>query len=323
MKNKALVILGPTASGKTSLALNLARHLKIEIISLDSALIYKGMDIGTAKPTMAELNSVPHHLIDICDPSQSYSAANFREDCIRLVDEISARGALPVICGGTMMYYKSLVDGLSPLPQTDPKVREKIAQEALALGWPKMHERLKVVDPVSYAKLNPNDKQRVSRALEIYEMTGRAMSSFFDTKTDSCPFDRLEFILLPENDDREELRKLIRKRFEIMVDNGLINEVSILKARGDLNLDMPSMRCVGYRQVWEYLDGKYDRDEMIEQCVIATAHLAKHQMTWLRGSLSKDQNYLLKKRLNIGDPKNLELVLDALRSSGFVSSCLV
>ncbi|WP_295365571.1 tRNA (adenosine(37)-N6)-dimethylallyltransferase MiaA [uncultured Succinivibrio sp.] len=323
MKNKALVILGPTASGKTSLALNLARHLKIEIISLDSALIYKGMDIGTAKPTMAELNSVPHHLIDICDPAQSYSAANFREDCIRLVDEISARGALPVICGGTMMYYKSLVDGLSPLPQTDPKVREKIAQEALALGWPKMHERLKVVDPVSYAKLNPNDKQRVSRALEIYEMTGRAMSSFFDTKTDSCPFDRLEFILLPENDDREELRKLIRKRFEIMVDNGLINEVSILKARGDLNLDMPSMRCVGYRQVWEYLDGKYDRDEMIEQCVIATAHLAKHQMTWLRGSLSKDQNYLLKKRLNIGDPKNLELVLDALRSSGFVSSCLV
>ena len=323
MKNKALVILGPTASGKTSLALNLARHLKIEIISLDSALIYKGMDIGTAKPTMAELNSVPHHLIDICDPAQSYSAENFREDCIRLVDEISARGALPVICGGTMMYYKSLVDGLSPLPQTDPKVREKIAQEALALGWPKMHERLKVVDPVSYAKLNPNDKQRVSRALEIYEMTGRAMSSFFDTKTDSCPFDRLEFILLPENDDREELRKLIRKRFEIMVDNGLINEVSILKARGDLNLDMPSMRCVGYRQVWEYLDGKYDRDEMIEQCVIATAHLAKHQMTWLRGSLSKDQNYLLKKRLNIGDPKNLELVLDALRSSGFVSSCLV
>jgi len=323
MKNKALVILGPTASGKTSLALNLARHLKIEIISLDSALIYKGMDIGTAKPTMAELNSVPHHLIDICDPAQSYSAANFREDCIRLVDEISARGALPVICGGTMMYYKSLVDGLSPLPQTDPKVREKIAKEASVYGWPKMHERLKEVDPVSFSKLNPNDKQRVSRALEIYEMTGRAMSSFFDTKTDSCPFDRLEFILLPENDDREELRKLIRKRFEIMVENGLIDEVSILKARGDLNLEMPSMRCVGYRQVWEYLDGKYDREEMIEQCVIATAHLAKHQMTWLRGSLSKDQNYLLKKRLNIGDPKNLELVLDALRSSGFVSSCFV
>lgn len=323
MKNKALVILGPTASGKTSLALNLARYLKIEIISLDSALIYKDMDIGTAKPTKDELNSVPHHLIDICDPAQSYSAANFREDCIRLVDEISARGALPVICGGTMMYYKALVDGLSPLPQTEPKVREKIAQEAAIYGWPKMHERLKEVDPVAYEKLNPNDKQRVSRALEIYEMTGRAMSSFFDTKTDTCSFDRIEFILLPENDDREELRKLIRKRFEIMVDNGLIDEVAKLKARGDLNLEMPSMRCVGYRQVWEYLDGKYNREEMVEQCVIATAHLAKHQMTWLRGSLSKDQNYLLKMRLNIGDPKNLELVLDALRSSGIVSGCLV
>jgi tRNA dimethylallyltransferase len=316
MKNKALVILGPTASGKTSLALNLAKFLKIEIISLDSALIYRDMDIGTAKPTKAELNSVPHHLIDICDPAQSYSAANFREDCIRLVEEISNRGALPVICGGTMMYYKALVDGLSPLPQTDPEVRQRIAQEALTLGWPKMHERLKEVDPVSYEKLNPNDKQRVSRALEIYEMTGRAMSSFFDKKTDSCPFDRVEFVLLPENDDREELRKLIRKRFEIMVDNGLIDEVAKLKARGDLNLEMPSMRCVGYRQVWEYLEGKYDKAEMIEQCVIATAHLAKHQMTWLRGSLSKDQNYLLKMRLNIGNPENLKLVLTSLSNLG-------
>ncbi len=320
MKNKALVILGPTASGKTSLALNLAKFLKIEIISLDSALIYRDMDIGTAKPTKAELNSVPHHLIDICDPAQSYSAANFREDCIRLVEEISNRGALPVICGGTMMYYKALVDGLSPLPQTDPEVRQRIAQEALTLGWPKMHERLKEVDPVSYEKLNPNDKQRVSRALEIYEMTERAMSSFFDKKTDSCPFDRVEFVLLPENDDREELRKLIRKRFEIMVDNGLIDEVAKLKARGDLNLEMPSMRCVGYRQVWEYLEGKYDKAEMIEQCVIATAHLAKHQMTWLRGSLSKDQNYLLKKRLNIGDSDNLKLVLESLKEFGIYSA---
>jgi tRNA dimethylallyltransferase len=278
------------------------------------------MDIGTAKPTKDELNSVPHHLIDICDPAQSYSAANFREDCIRLVEEISNRGALPVICGGTMMYYKALVDGLSPLPQTDPEVRQRIAQEALTLGWPKMHERLKEVDPVSYEKLNPNDKQRVSRALEIYEMTGRAMSSFFDKKTDSCPFDRVEFVLLPENDDREELRKLIRKRFEIMVDNGLIDEVAKLKARGDLNLEMPSMRCVGYRQVWEYLEGKYDKAEMIEQCVIATAHLAKHQMTWLRGSLSKDQNYLLKMRLNIGNPENLKLVLESLKEFGIYSA---
>ncbi len=318
MKNKAVVILGPTASGKTSLALNLARHLKIEIISLDSALIYKEMNIGTAKPTKEELALVPHHLIDICDPAESYSAANFRNDCIRLVDEISSRGALPVICGGTMMYYKALVDGLSPLPQTDPKVREQIASMANEIGWPKMHERLKDVDPVSYAKLNPNDKQRVSRALEIYEMTGRPMSSFFGDKTDECPFDRLEFVLLPFNDDREGLRKLIRNRFEMMLNAGLVSEVEKLKQRGDLNLEMPSMRCVGYRQVWEFLDGKYDKEQMIEQCVIATAHLAKHQMTWLRGSLSKNENYLLKKRLDIGDPDNLKIVLNYLKENKII-----
>ncbi len=314
MKNKAVVILGPTASGKTSLALGLASHLNIEIISLDSALIYKGMDIGTAKPTPDELSSVPHHLIDICDPATSYSAANFREDCITLVDDISKRGAIPVICGGTMMYYKALVEGLSPLPQTDHAVREKIAAVAREIGWPNMHARLQQIDPVSYAKLNPNDKQRVSRALEVYAMTGRPMSSFFDTKTDACPFERIEFILLPQNDDRKELRELIRRRFMLMLENGLIEEVRKLKERGDLNLEMPSMRSVGYRQVWEYLDGKYDKDELIEQCVIATAHLAKHQMTWLRGSLSKDDNYLFKKRLDIGDEDNLNKVIQALKA---------
>lgn len=313
MKNKAVVILGPTASGKSALSLKIARKAKVEIISLDSALIYKGMDIGTAKPTKEELESVPHHLIDICDPKDSYSAASFREDCIRLVDEISSRGAIPVICGGTMMYYKALVDGLSPLPQTDPLVREKIAREAETAGWPLMHEKLKDVDPVSYQKLNPNDKQRVSRALEIFYMTGRAMSSFFVEKQDKCPFDRLEYILLPETDDRTELRKLIRARFLKMVDDGLIDEVSSLKQRGDLNLTMPSMRCVGYRQVWEYLDKVYDFDTMIEKCVIATAQLAKHQMTWLRGSLSKDDSALVKERLLIGDKNNENIVLNGIR----------
>ena len=252
MKNRAIVILGPTASGKTSLALALARHLKIEIISLDSALIYKDMDIGTAKPTKEELLSVPHHLIDIISPKDSYSAANFREDCIRLVKEIEQRGAIPVICGGTMMYYKALVDGLSPLPTTTPEVRAAIAKEALAVGWPAMHQKLKTIDPVSYQKLNPNDKQRVSRALEVYQMTGRAMSSFFENKQCQCPFERLEYILLPENDDRTHLRELIRIRFNQMLKDGLIDEVQKLKDRGDLNLDLPSMRCVGYRQVWEY-----------------------------------------------------------------------
>ena len=313
MKNKAVVILGPTASGKSALSLKIARKAKVEIISLDSALIYKGMDIGTAKPTKEELESVPHHLIDICDPKDSYSAASFREDCIRLVDEISSRGAIPVICGGTMMYYKALVDGLSPLPQTDPLVREKIAREAETAGWPLMHEKLKDVDPVSYQKLNPNDKQRVSRALEIFYMTGRAMSSFFVEKQDKCPFDRREYILLQETDDRTELRKLIRARFLKMVDDGLIDEVSSLKQRGDLNLTMPSMRCVGYRQVWEYLDKVYDFDTMIEKCVIATAQLAKHQMTWLRGSLSKDDSALVKERLLIGDKNNENIVLNGIR----------
>src|SRR5574344_415899 len=312
MKNKAIVILGPTASGKTSLALELAKYKKIEIISLDSALIYKDMDIGTAKPSKEELASVPHHLIDICDPAVSYSAANFRNDCIRLVDEISSRGAIPVICGGTMMYYKALVDGLSPLPETKPEVREKLAKEADIIGWPAMHQRLKEIDPISFEKLNANDKQRVSRALEIYEMTGKAMSSFFTAKKDECAFERVEFILLPETDDRTELRKLIHKRFVDMVDNGLIDEVKALKNRGDLNLSMPSMRCVGYRQVWEYLDGECDLDKMIDLCVIATAQLAKHQMTWLRGSLSKDLNYAFKKKLLIGDKNNINIVLDEI-----------
>lgn len=315
MKNKAVVILGPTASGKSALSLQIAKRVKVEIISLDSALIYKNMDIGTAKPTKDELSSVPHHLIDICDPKDSYSAASFRKDCIRLVGEISSRGAVPVICGGTMMYYKALVDGLSPLPQTDPAVREKIAREAELLGWPAMHEKLKDTDPVSYQKLNPNDRQRVSRALEIFTMTGRAMSSFFAQKQDKCPFDRLEYILLPETDDRTELRKLIRARFLKMVDDGLIDEVSALKKRGDLNLSMPSMRCVGYRQVWEYLEGSYDFDTMIEKCVIATAQLAKHQMTWLRGSLSKDDSSLVKERLLIGDKNNEAIVLKGIRNN--------
>lgn len=313
MKNKAVVILGPTASGKSALSLKIARKAKVEIISLDSALIYKDMDIGTAKPSKAELASVPHHLIDICDPKDSYSAASFREDCIILVDEISSRGAIPVICGGTMMYYKALVDGLSPLPATKPEVREQIAREALESGWPAMHEKLKDIDPVSYQKLNPNDKQRVSRALEIYYMTGRAMSSFLVEKQDKCPFDRLEYILLPETDDRTELRKLIRARFLKMVDDGLIDEVAYLKDRGDLDLNMPSMRCVGYRQVWEYLDQNYDFDTMIEKCVIATAQLAKHQMTWLRGSLSKDDSALVKKKLLIGDKNNENIVLDGIK----------
>ncbi len=314
--NKALVILGPTASGKTALALDLAAKKNIEIVSLDSALVYRGMDIGTAKPTKEEQKTVPHHLIDICDPTESYSAALFREDCIRLVDEISKRGALPVICGGTMMYYKALVEGLSPLPTTDDRVRERVAREAQIHGWPYMHAKLLEIDKESYERLNPNDKQRISRALEIYEMTGKPMSYFFKKKKDACPFERLEFILLPKDDDRKNLREIIRRRFLKMLEDGLVSEVERLKAQPDLTLDKPSMRCVGYRQVYEYLDGTYSYETMIEKSVVATAQLAKHQMTWLRGALSKDNDCLLKKRLDIGSERNLETVLEALGKYG-------
>lgn len=299
----AVVILGPTASGKSALSLELARKYRTEIISLDSALIYKGMDIGTAKPTKEEMSICPHHLIDICDPAQSYSAADFRKDCIRLVEEIRARDRLPVICGGTMMYYKALVEGLSPLPETDPKIRAKVQAMADEHGWPYVHEQLKDVDPPLYEKLAPNDKQRVARALEVYLMTGKAMSSFFSEPKDQCPFTRFEAVLLPQGDDRTKLRALIRKRFEIMIEQGFIDEVKKLYERTDLSDDMPSMRSVGYRQAMMYLRGDVSLDEMIELSVIATARLAKHQMTWLRGGLKDNvaSDKVVRFRLDIED----------------------
>lgn len=289
--DRALVILGPTASGKTALALFVASKIPCEIISLDSALIYKGMDIGTAKPTPKEKAMCPHHLIDIIDPKQNYSAASFAHDCTALVKEICSRGRLPVICGGTMMYYKALCDGISPLPTTDEKVRAKIAEQALQEGWPAMHEKLRNIDPILHAKLAPNDKQRISRALEVFAMSGRSMSSFYEDKGNKCPFLREEIVLLPD-DGRESLRKVIKERFEIMLKSGFEDEVRRLKERGDLNLQMPSMRCVGYRQMWEYLDGTLTYDEMRERSLIATCRLAKHQMTWLRGGLGDNQDVL-------------------------------
>lgn len=285
---EAVVILGPTASGKSALSLELARHYRIEIISLDSALIYRDMDIGTAKPSPQEQAVCPHHLIDICDPAESYSAAAFRADCIRLVSEIRARGRLPVICGGTMMYYKALVDGLSPLPETDPEVRAQVNAMAVEKGWPTLHAMLKDIDPDTYARLAPLDKQRIARALEVYYMTGRAMSSFFSQPKEGCPFTRLEAVLLPGSNDRSELRVQIRKRFEQMLEQGLIAEVQALMDRGDLSDDMPSLRAVGYRQVMMYLRHEVSYEEMIELAVIATARLAKHQMTWLRGGLKNE-----------------------------------
>lgn len=295
---EALVILGPTASGKSALGLALTKFYRMEIISLDSALVYRGMDIGSAKPTKDELSLCPHHLIDICDPAQSYSAANFRSDCIRLVQEIRARGNLPVICGGTMMYYKALVDGLSPVPESTQEVRAKVQAIADEHGWPYVHSLLKDIDAPSYQRLDPNDKQRVARALEVYYLTGRAMSSYFDVPKEGCPFSRLEVVLLPQDNDRTKLREIIRQRFMLMLEQGLIDEVKKLYERHDLNDFMPAMRSVGYRQVLMYLKGEVSYEEMIELAVIATARLAKHQMTWLRGGL-KDNDETQRLIVNI------------------------
>ncbi len=282
-----VVILGPTASGKSALSLELARRYNCEIISLDSALVYKGMDIGTAKPSKEEMAICPHHLIDICDPAESYSAADFRKDCIRLVEEIRARSRLPVICGGTMMYYKALVDGLSPLPESNPSVRAMVEAMANEQGWATIHSNLKSIDPEMHSKIAPNDKQRISRVMEIYILTGKSMSSFLDAQKEQCPFSRFEVVLLPEDNDRTRLREMIRKRLELMFEQGFIDEVKKLAKRNDLTDDMPSMRSVGYRQVLKYLRGEVSLNEAFELSVIATSRLAKHQMTWLRGGLKE------------------------------------
>lgn len=305
-KLKPIVLLGPTATGKTALSIELAKQIDGEIISLDSALIYKDMNIGTAKPTIAERCNIPHHLIDICLPTASYSAADFREDCIRLVNEIYARGKRPIICGGTMMYYKALVDGLSNVPKSTPEIRAFMQAELEKNGINALHERLKDIDLPLYEKLSANDTQRVTRALEVFYMTGRPMSSFYNDKKDACPFEPIEFVLMPKS-DRAQLRILIRQRFLKMLDDGLIDEVHELLTKYNLTLDYPSLRSVGYRQVYEYLIHEYDYDTMIEKSVIATAHLAKHQMTWLRGSL-KNKGTLLP----IADPNNLDFILQRI-----------
>ncbi len=319
MTPRALVLLGPTASGKTNLVLNLAKKLPLEVISLDSAMVYKGMDIGTSKPSKEELAACPHHLIDICDPKESFSAAQFREEAVRLVNEISSRDILPVICGGTMMYYKALTEGLSPLPKTDPDIRREVALIGEQKGWPYLHDTLKDIDPDSYIRLDANDKQRISRAVEVYRMTGKPISQIIrQGKKAACPFPYLEAVIMPHK-DRKQLKEIIRRRFLAMLDQGLVLEVTALRQRGDLGFDMPAIRSVGYRQVWEYLDGLYGYDEMVQKAVIATARLAKHQMTWLRGGLKGERL-----ELAMGDPDALNKLYDLalkLINDDFKSSC--
>jgi tRNA dimethylallyltransferase len=285
MKPKAVAVMGPTATGKTAAALAIAQAIPSEIISVDSALVYREMDIGTAKPSAEELASVPHHLIDIIDPTESYSVAQFSRDTIRLVAEISARGKLPLLVGGTMMYYKGLTDGLDDLPTADAALRAEIEAEAAQKGWPAMHDKLRALDPVTAARLAPNDAQRINRALEIIALSGKPMSELLAKREKTeLPFELTSFALEPS--DRAVLHQRIATRFDQMLgtsdEGGIVAEVARLRARGDLHPTLPSMRCVGYRQAWEYLDGAIDRATLRETGIIATRQLAKRQLTWLR-----------------------------------------
>jgi tRNA dimethylallyltransferase len=283
-KPQAVAIMGPTASGKTAVALEIARRMPVEIISVDSALVYRGMDIGTAKPSAAERAAAPHHLIDILDPREAYSAMQFRQDALRLAQEIIARGKLPLLVGGTMLYFKTLQDGLDDLPQADPALRKQLDEEAASVGSPAMHAKLAALDPVTAARLKPNDAQRIQRALEVIALTGQPMSSLLSRPEKiELPFDLLSIALEPS--DRSVLHARIAARFDAMLDpvnGGLLAEVEGLRARGDLHLGLPSMRCVGYRQTWEYLDGDYDLAALREKGIAATRQLAKRQLTWLR-----------------------------------------
>jgi tRNA dimethylallyltransferase len=277
-------ILGPTASGKTAAALALAARRPVEIISVDSALVYREMDIGTAKPTAEERARVRHHLIDIVDPADAYSAAEFRTDTLRLVGEISARGRVPLLVGGTMLYYKALTQGLNDLPTADPEIRAALDADALRDGWPALHARLAAVDAVTAARLAPNDSQRIQRALEVFMVTGQPMSALLaaPTRTDDAALPWRFVPVALEPSDRGVLHARIAARFDAMLAGGLVEEVERLRARGDLHPGLASMRCVGYRQVWEYLDGGDDFSTMRDKGVFATRQLCKRQLTWLR-----------------------------------------
>ena len=278
---RAFAILGPTASGKTRLALSVATVLPIEIISLDSALVYRDMNIGTAKPNADELASVPHHLIDIISPMEAYSAADFVSDTLRLVNDIHARGRLPVIVGGTMMYYQALSQGLNTLPSANAEVRAQLTADKASIGLSGLYQRLLEVDPVTAARLSANDSQRIERALEIHAITGQAMSELLQAQNETNHIGLETVTLVPEQ--RTQLHHSIAERYDVMLQAGFVDEVQAVQQQyPDLHADLPSMRCVGYRQVWDYLAGDTTFDEMRELGIIATRQLAKRQLTWLR-----------------------------------------
>lgn len=287
----AIFLMGPTAAGKTDLAIELTKVLPCELISVDSALVYRGMDIGTAKPSKALLAEHPHRLIDILDPAEAYSAADFRRDALEAMADITSRGKIPLLVGGTMLYYKALLDGLAQMPAADPQVRADIEQEAARLGWQALHDQLAAVDPVSAARIHPNDPQRLSRALEVYRVSGQSMTAHRERQSaqsteaaasgrGQLPYTVANLAIAPAN--RQVLHERIAQRFTQMLEQGFVDEVIALRSRGDLHAGLPSIRAVGYRQVWDHLDGKLTSAEMQERGIIATRQLAKRQFTWLR-----------------------------------------
>jgi tRNA dimethylallyltransferase len=300
--------MGPTASGKTDLAVDLAARFPCEIVSVDSALVYRGMDIGTAKPGPEVLAKAPHRLIDICDPREAYSAARFREDAAREMATIAAAGSVPLLVGGTMLYFRALQRGLSPLPSANPAVRAHLDKEASAAGWGALHRRLAAIDPVAARRIHPNDPQRIQRALEVYEITGRSMSQLLE-EGGGCPvvpFRIVKLVRAPE--ERAILHQRVERRFLRMIELGFEEEVRALWERGDLTPDMPSMRCVGYRQMLKYLFGEYAFEEMVLRGIIATRQLAKRQLTWLR--TESDAHWLL------DGERPLRLAISLIREEG-------
>jgi tRNA dimethylallyltransferase len=287
----AIFLMGPTAAGKTDLAIELTKVLPCELISVDSALVFRGMDIGTAKPSKALLDKYPHRLIDILDPSQSYSAADFRTDALHAMAEVTARGKIPLLVGGTMLYFKALLEGLADMPAADAEVRAQLEAQAAAHGWQALHDELASIDPVSAARIHPNDPQRLVRALEVFRVSGVSMTAHREQQSaqsaqasasgrHQLPYTVANLAIAPT--DRKVLHDRIAVRFRQMLDEGFVEEVIALRSRGDLHSNLPSIRAVGYRQVWDHLDGKLTRDEMQERGVIATRQLAKRQFTWLR-----------------------------------------
>ena len=301
----AIFIMGPTASGKTGLAVELYQHLPVELISVDSALVFKDMDIGTAKPDASILARAPHHLIDLIPPTEVYSAATFRNDALKLMAEITARGKIPLLVGGTMLYFKALQGGLSQLPEADPNVRQKLDAQAAQIGWPAMHDKLAEIDPETAARLEPADAQRVQRALEVYEISGKTMTELHQSSmSDKLPYQLLKIALTPS--DRSVLHHRIAIRFDDMLKQGFVDEVKrLLLKYPSLNANMPSMRCVGYRQALEHLAGNYDVAELRDRGIFATRQLAKRQLTWLRGM---DDTF----EVNCLNPKMLEMVLNEI-----------